>query len=368
MVSGGPSISSGTFHALFLFDVADTIDLTKLARIAGETAAPAPLRLHAMPSPGHIQFAVPPLVLPLGSVAVGARAGAARGKIFDYGVISIRFSFPYAGSWAGFADLAVALRKDHTLALQARRLMQGLIRDYASALDDPHDALVEDYYICTVERFDGEIGAARLLGDDAPALASLMMGEAHVLGAEEQREALRLHFSYYADDLVVVQWDSAFICDSREDAEAIEDILEFANSQLVEFRTYDARLDAELDAIYAMEAPRRNPYGPLRRRAADARAEQLRYLLVDIRELSDRATNALKIIGDAYYARIYRAIASRLSLDEWERQIDSKLDSVGEVYRFLIDQAQTARSEFLELIVIVLIAIEIVVGILGLRR
>jgi hypothetical protein len=144
--------------------------------------------------------------------------------------------------------------------------------------------------------------------------------------------------------------------------------LEFANTQLVEFRTYDARLDAELDAIYAMDVHRRDRFGPLQRRAADRRAEQLRYLLVDIRELADRASNALKIIGDAYYARIYRAIAARLSLDDWQRQIDSKLDSVGEVYRYLIDQSQTARSEFLELIVIVLIAIEIVVGVVGLRR
>jgi uncharacterized Rmd1/YagE family protein len=38
------------------------------------------------------------------------------------------------------------------------------------------------------------------------------------------------------------------------------------------------------------------------------------------------------------------------------------------VYRYLIDQAQIARGEFLEIIVILLIAIEIVVGILGLRH
>jgi uncharacterized Rmd1/YagE family protein len=89
---------------------------------------------------------------------------------------------------------------------------------------------------------------------------------------------------------------------------------------------------------------------------------------VDVRELADRASNALKIIGDAYYARIYRGIAVRLGLDDWQRQVDSKLSSVGEVYRYVIDQAETARSEFLEFIVTILIAIEVVVGILGLRR
>ena len=37
------------------------------------------------------------------------------------------------------------------------------------------------------------------------------------------------------------------------------------------------------------------------------------------------------------------------------------------MYRFFTDQAQAARSEFLELVVIILIAIEIVVGLFALR-
>jgi hypothetical protein len=195
-----------------------------------------------------------------------------------------------------------------------------------------------------------------------------MLAEPQELAPEEQAEAVRLHFSYFPDDLIVVQWDSAFIYDSAPDANVVLDLLEFANSQLVEFRTYDGRLDGELDAIYAADFPPQRRWRPLHRRETELRATQLRFLLVDVRELADRATNALKITGDAYYARIYRAIASRLGLEVWERSIESKLDAVGDVYRYLVDQAQVARSEFLELIVIVLIAIEIVVGVLGLHH
>jgi hypothetical protein len=367
MMSSGPPIAAGTFHACFIFDVADAIDLKQLTQIGGTSAHPAPLRLRATPSPGNIQFAVPPLAANLTPVAVGDHSGVSRAKIYDFGVISIRFSFPFAGSWDDFADLATSLRKDETLPAHARRLVNETLIDCATALDDLHEPLIEDYFIYTVESFAQPVDARSLLDDHRAALVSLMMAEAHALGDEEQSEALRLHYSYYSGDLVVVLWDSAFVYENSEDAEVIQDILEFANSQLVEFRTYDARLDAELDAIYAMDAPSRSAT-PLRRRAADVRAQELRYLMVDIRELADRTSNALKIIGDAYYARIYRGIAARLGLDDWQRQIESKLDSVGEVYRYLIDQAQIARGEFLEIIVIVLIAIEIVVGILGLRH
>lgn len=362
------SIEKATFQACFIFDVADTIDLTRLVNIAGVDAERAPLRLRSTQSPGHIQFAVPPVVIPLPPVTMRERQGHARAKIYDYGVVSIRFSFPYEGSWAGFAELAAALRHDDAGGARADELLRDVVRDYAAALVDVHATLVEDYFICTVQQFASPVTAATLLTDRADNLVELMMAEPRPLSADEQREALRHRYSYFENDLVVVLWDAAFVYENEEDAQVIEDILEFANSQLVEFRTYDARLDAELDAIYAMEMPRGFSHRLMRRRAAEKRAEQLGYLLVDIRELADRASNALKIIGDAYYARIYRGIAARLSLDDWGRQIDSKLNSVGEVYRYLVDQAQTARSEFLEVIVIVLIAIEIIIGVLGLRR
>ena len=126
------------------------------------------------------------------------------------------------------------------------------------------------------------------------------------------------------------------------------------------------RLDAELDTIYALD-PKRPTRRFGRRQAQDA-ADRLRYLIVDIAELTDRASNALKIIGDAYYARLYRGAAGRLGLKDWQRQIDSKVETVNEMYRFFTDQAQVARSEFLEVVIIALIAIEIVVALLALHH
>ena len=65
---------------------------------------------------------------------------------------------------------------------------------------------------------------------------------------------------------------------------------------------------------------------------------------------------------------LYRAVAGRLGLADWQRQIDAKLRSVSEIYRVLQDQAQYARAETLELIIIALIAVEAVIGVLALRH
>jgi hypothetical protein len=368
MPVAGPRIASAMFYASFLFDVADTIDLTKLGSISGEAAAPAPLRFRAATTPENIQFAVPPLAANLPAVTFDGVSATARAKFYDYGVVSIRFTVPYAGDWSGFIDLVIALRAGDRLLGAARTLLDGILVDCSAALVDPHETLVEDYFSAAIERLDVPVDAAALLANYGAAIVGLISAEHQPLSPEEQAETLRLRFSYLPDDLVVVQWDSAFIYDSRENAQVIVDLLDFANSQLVEFRTYDDQLDKELEAIYPAEVAQPPRWNALRRRQTEDRAQQLRYLLVDIRELTDRASNALKIVGDAFYARIYRAIAQRLGLDVWQRQIESKLDAVGDVYRYLTDQAQTARGEFLELIVILLIGVEIVVGILGLRH
>ncbi|MBD5634219.1 MAG: hypothetical protein IAI49_07045, partial [Candidatus Eremiobacteraeota bacterium] len=55
-------------------------------------------------------------------------------------------------------------------------------------------------------------------------------------------------------------------------------------------------------------------------------------------------------------------------LKDWQKQIDSKLDTVNEMYRFFTDQAQASRSELLEIIVILLITFEGIVGLLSLRH
>ncbi|MBV8489788.1 MAG: hypothetical protein JO199_04585 [Candidatus Eremiobacteraeota bacterium] len=360
-----PGIEEGAFRAFFVYDVAETIDLGRLRTVRGAGVTRAPLQLRREASSEFIQYPVAPLIVRLPDLE--ERGATLRAKIFDFGVVSIRISVPFRGSWAEFAALGRACRRDPAFERQARAALDDVLAEIAAALDRPHEVLVEDYFVFEVDRFTEHVEATRLSDGLAAPLAQLVLFEDRALVAAEQHEALRVALSYFADDLVVVQWDCAFVYDRVEGAEAIIDILEFANSQLVEFRTYDARLDEELNAIYALQPGLRAPRS-LRGRGTAERADRVRNLLVDILELTDHTANALKIIGDAYYARLYRAVAGRLGLGDWQRQIDAKIHTVSEIYRVLQDQAQYARSEFLEIVIIVLIAIEALIGVLALRH
>lgn len=359
-------VASGALRAFFLFDLADTIDLSALRSVGGEGFERADLPLRPHTSPAYLQFPIPPLVARLPDAELEGRTFQRRIKIFDYGVISVRVSQPFAGPWDEFVRASAAFRTDARLLALARSTIAEVSAEIRDRFDEPHDPLVEDYFVTEVQSFAQPVAAETLLSERRSDIAGILQGETGTFAERQIEESLRQQFSYYVDDLSVVQWDAAFVYDRADSAEAIEDILEFANSQLVELRTYDERLDRELDAIYAGTA--RSVFRSLLGRRAAERAAVLRYLIVDVLELIDRSSNALKIIGDAHFARIYRAAAQRLGLETWQNQVNSKLASVGDFYRFFSDEARSGRDLFLEAIVILLIAIEVAIGLLTFHR
>ncbi len=298
-------VAAGALRAFYLYDIADTIDLRALRSVGGEGLAPAHLRLRPHTSPAYLEFPVPPLVARLSEETVGGRKVERRIKVFDYGVVSVRLSLPFSGGWHEFMEFANTVRNTGDLPQAANRTLEEVRRDIAHALDDPHEPLMEDYFIIEVEHFNPSIAGSALETEYENDLGSLILGESGNLSRSYLATALRERFVYFVDDLTIVQWDAAFIYDRRESAEAIGDILEFANSQLVELRTYDALLDRELDDIYAMQ-PGRPIRSPLGRRAAE-QAGSLRYMIVDVLELH----RSFEQRAEDYRRRLLRAHLSR---------------------------------------------------------
>jgi len=81
--------------------------------------------------------------------------------------------------------------------------------------------------------------------------------------------------------------------------------------------------------------------------------------------LFERAGNALKLVGDQYLARLFSLLSARFHLDQWSASIHNTLEVAEGAYEVLENQASAARSEFMEVIVIGLIAFEIVLTLVG---
>lgn len=365
--AGNPAdIEVGYLRAYFMYSVADSLNLELVKSSSGKEYHPAQIKLADVPAPNYIQFAVAPLLaqLPDATIDVAGQSAKAevRLKLYDYGTVALRFSFPFKGTWSEFCALSRQVKHSEALSQAAQAILGSVMTEIAAAVSSPQKVLLEDYFVAEVQSFASEVSASQLLQNHRSPLASLVAGEIRPLAPLEQDEVLRVNFSYMECELAILTWDLAFVFDNLEGADTVDSIIEFANTQLVELRTYDSLLDRYLDEIYKSKAEHMRSNWLHGGKIATRQAERLRYLLVDVRELSDRASNALKMIGDAYYARLYRGMALRLSLAEWQHQVETKLTSVGEVYRFTHDQAEHGRSEFLEFMVIALISIEILMN------
>jgi hypothetical protein len=132
--------------------------------------------------------------------------------------------------------------------------------------------------------------------------------------------------------------------------------------ELLELRWLDDQLDRVLDHSYDTLA-RRGGEGRWRRSfplIPDREVRRIAQLQMDSALLFEGVSNALKLIGDQYLARLYRLAAQRLHLPEWDATILRKLQTAESIYQKLTDQATTRRLEVLEWIIIVLIALSTV--------
>jgi uncharacterized Rmd1/YagE family protein len=85
---------------------------------------------------------------------------------------------------------------------------------------------------------------------------------------------------------------------------------------------------------------------------------------MDVSLLRERINNALKLAGDVYLARIYEEARRKAGAEKWEGTIRDQLKALEDIYTILNNRAAASRAETLEMIIILLIALEIVMGLL----
>jgi hypothetical protein len=351
-------IRDGQIFALYLFDVAEAIDLrSAAAQVAGSVRAklePKP------PTPAYVQYQEPPLWFDGAAVEIPTIEGFRAGfKVFDYGVILVRLSRPFTGSWGDLAKAGEALLDNEALERQAEQACRGLAQRLSSALVKPRRTPIsEDYVLFAVHELDRPHTAEEMMDAHGDVIAGVLRGELLRLSRQERDEVLSHRISYLNDDLVIPTWNAAFVYDTAPGTLATLEIFEFANSQLLQFRYYDDLLDGQLARIYADLQVRRAydwVFGGHYMRAA----RQIHTLFIDVNELTDRTENALKIVGDVYAARLFTLVAARLDLNRWKTNVGEKLKTLDDIYRFSVERVSMARGQFLELTIVLLIIFEI---------
>lgn len=363
-----PEIRSGQIVIFYLFDVAETIDLALVAPLAGGPTVAA--RLAPKPAtPPYVQYDKPPLTIEGDVAGVGNVEGfRVRFRVYDYGVLSVALTRPFCGNWSDLVSLGQMLIENVELEQRAEELARAVVDRLRPSINVGRSHfLSEDYVVYEVNELQTPQSADDLLAAHGTDIAVMLRGERQTLSDQEKSTILSHRISYLADDLVVPTWNAAFVYDTVAGAQAAIEILEFANSQLLEFRYYDERLDDEMAAIYGrLQKPRWYDQWIGSRYTKAAR--HVHSLFIDVNELTDRTENALKFIGDIYAARLYALVTERLGLSTWKADVESKLQTLDDIYRFAVEQSSMSRGQFLEWIVVLILVLELGLIFLGVTK
>jgi hypothetical protein len=353
---------SGSLRIFYLFDISEEIRLEELRKILG---AEPPIREPRFrhPAPEYVRFAKPPVVETLEPILT-ASGERLPGQIhyFDYGVVSVQLELRFTAGWPELVTLAARWIDAPELEQQVAARVRQHLAGTTAALVKPYDThLVEDYYVVQLDPLTDSggntVSAARLIEQHGGAIAQIVRGELAALSSEEEAEILSSRMSYYPTDLVVVGWTAAFIYDTPEGAASTIRLLEYANTQLLEFRHYDDLLTERLGDVYRLLD---RGTGPLRRWRLAREAEKLNTIRLDVTELAERADTAIKFLSDMFSARVYRLAEAKVGVPDYRRLVDEKLAVARDLYQFMNDRFHQSSALILEAMVVIILIIDLV--------
>jgi hypothetical protein len=355
-------------HIFVAFDWGDEVDLECAAQLApGEFVSlvrrpRTPSSITYKPPPLRFRLAPVKLELPGCGQCVVEQVEA---TVFDFAAVSLSLELQLRLSRDELTQLAGRLADPDVSRLVTHTAYAALGPLYDKVLPvilKPKwvESFSEEYYVFHF-RPGSPLSPEALLGDLAGWAAGLLRLEDQPLSADESAAAAHLSLRYGREDLFLPDWAAAVLLDYEEECQETLQTIEFANLQLLEYRHIDDRLDGSLAQANKLIARLEKSRFPLWR-GEDSSLRVVGDLTVEATGLFDRTGNVFKLIGDQYLARAYRLLATRFHLRDWERSIRRKLDVIEGIYDVVSDRTVTFRTEFLEVIVIILILLEIVLA------
>jgi uncharacterized Rmd1/YagE family protein len=352
----------GSILVLIQYDICEEIRLDVISKLLQARHAQATFK--SSQAPNYVRYQRPPVADRLEPLVLdsGERLSGEI-KYFDYGVVSLVFELPFCGDWDKLIGLSARWTSDTNFEKLANKVIRQRLERAAPALIKPYKEenwLQEDYYIFHVREINGlsTASANDLLSQHGDRISQIVRGETATLSEGERAEILQSRISYYPTDLAVIGWNAAFIYDTQAGAETAIQLLQYANSQLLEFRHYDELMTRELENVYDfLESGGTNTWA--RWRTARA-AAKLHTVLLDVNELTERADNAIKFLSDMFSARLYKLCAQKVGVPDYKDLVQEKLHTAEDLYRFMIEQFNQSRAFVLELMVVVILIIELI--------
>lgn len=363
-------VDKGVCYASFGYDVGLSINLEEAERRITEITERKPIR-HKRRAPHYFEFRPAPLRITSETEAIPLDTFQSHPMIeivlYDFGAASVTYRIPFDGALSRLLVLSETLYDNVVLLADSRNRLESVLGHIAPTIEQPKTApSVEDYLIFQIEAPTSMQIVTDICDKYSPQIAQILRSERQSLSAQEVRDATSCQISFGAEDVTLIDWNAALIVGSEMDD--VRAVLEFANVELLEVRHLDRQLDDALNQAYDLVSE------PMGRRlrlpgSFEFASRQIAQLQVDSAILFERVTNALKLLGDQYLARVYRLTSERFHLPTWSENILRKLQTLDSIYGKMTDRVASRRMELLEIAIVILIALSIAItflpGMLG---
>jgi len=356
-------IKKGRIFLYFCFEVANEITLENIEKIFGKSPELSKLEYHRL-TPRYIQYKSPPLFVKIENIEINKRKFEITAKMFEFGVITIKFSTSFSGSLKSLQEISYELTENKDIQKKAESSLKKVINEIKGTLINPREEFDwEDYCIFIVNKFDKKIDAKTLLAQNKKELAYILRSDIN-LSDMEIHDSIKNPIMYTPNDVILTDWNATFIYNTAFTyvphlSYNILDVLEYAVIELLELRVYDDTLDKSLDMAYEDITKEKriklslNPFGKT--------LNQLSQVKLDISSIIDKVENALKLFGDLYLVKIYNAASSRFYLGNWKNSVREKLNTIQNTYSFLYEQTTNRRMVILEIMIVLLFILDIIV-------
>ncbi len=280
-------------------------------------------------------------------------------KLWSFGALSITYKIQLSEviSIDELKKIARHLEDDQVLTASALEKAKQISEDLKSAIKGINlwDQF-EDYLIFVFDtKRVAQLSVSKILDDDN--IFQLILLEQDLkISAQVKANIKDSIYQYGENDFAIIDWNSAIIY-SEDDKQDIADVIEFALCQLLELRYYDDQLDKQLNVLYKA-IQQKAPSVFTANYSKFAKDASLIY--IDMSEIIERIENSLKIIGDFFYAKIFRTSTQRFRVQDWQQSVDKKLKNLADISVIFQNEINEKRNQMMEIVIILLIAIEVV--------
>lgn len=354
-------IKKGRILVYRVYDIGSEIDLEKVESLFDDKTLKERFKLDRKHN--SLIISRSPLSIQLGNVEInlnGKRVDAELvAKVWHFGTLSLSFQIPIeeGTNWMELVKLASWLEKDGEIDFIARLKAREFQNDIKKAIPILNDWVSnEDYVMYYIQEFDGLNVPLNQLMEKVDVSALILAESKEVLSEAMKKSTCENVFQYSKDDLVVVDWNSALVVEPSGSMD-VPLVIEFALNQLLEMRYYDDLLDERLNTVYNEVVSKKkglfsNKYSRL--------AEEAGQIYIEISEIVESVENSFKTVGDFYLATIFRGSAQRFRFADWQKSINDKLGNLAEVAKLLHSEVNEGRNQMMEIIIIILIAVEVI--------